>query len=73
MSSRCRWGLPIILRNALSPRYRGPPRDTGLDLEFAGGNRQIISPKCRKNYAEFESDFKGVDIKILDSLDSRGA
>jgi oxaloacetate decarboxylase (Na+ extruding) subunit alpha len=44
----------------------GLPRDTGLDLnlleEISNYFREV-----RKNYAEFESDFKGVDINILKS------
>jgi oxaloacetate decarboxylase alpha subunit len=42
------------------------PRDTGLDLnlleEISNYFREV-----RKNYAEFESNFKGVDINILKS------
>jgi oxaloacetate decarboxylase alpha subunit len=45
---------------------KGLPRDTGLDLglleEISNYFREV-----RKNYAEFESDFKGVDINILKS------
>ena len=45
---------------------KGTPRDTGLDL----GLLEEISnyfQEVRKNYAAFESDFKGVDINILKS------
>jgi len=45
---------------------KGLARDTGLDLnlleEISNYFREV-----RKNYAEFESDFKGVDIDILKS------
>ncbi len=45
---------------------KGTPRDTGLDIdllhEIADYFREV-----KKNYAEFESDFKSVDVKILDS------
>ena len=45
---------------------KGLARDTGLDLnlleEISNYFREV-----RKNYAEFESDFKGVDINILKS------
>ena len=45
---------------------KGLPRDPGLDLnlleEISNYFREV-----RKNYAEFESDFKGVDINILKS------
>ena len=45
---------------------QGLARDTGLDLnlleEISNYFREV-----RKNYAEFESDFKGVDINILKS------
>ncbi|MBI4384898.1 MAG: sodium-extruding oxaloacetate decarboxylase subunit alpha [Nitrospinae bacterium] len=45
---------------------KGTPRDTGLDLdllhEIADYFREV-----KKHYAEFESDFKSVDVKILDS------
>jgi len=45
---------------------KGLSRDTGLDLdlleEIANYFREV-----RKNYAEFESEFKGVDINILKS------
>ncbi|PIQ96797.1 MAG: oxaloacetate decarboxylase subunit alpha [Nitrospinae bacterium CG11_big_fil_rev_8_21_14_0_20_56_8] len=45
---------------------KGTSRDTGLDLhlleEIADYFREV-----KKNYAEFESDFRGVDVKILES------
>jgi oxaloacetate decarboxylase (Na+ extruding) subunit alpha len=45
---------------------KGLPRDTGLDLNLL---EEISSyfREVRKNYAEFESNFKGVDINILKS------
>jgi oxaloacetate decarboxylase alpha subunit len=51
---------------SLVAALQGTPYDTGLDL----GLLEEISDyfeEVRKNYAEFESDFKGVDINILKS------
>lgn len=51
---------------SLVAALQGTPYDTGLDL----GPLEEISDyfeEVRKNYAEFESDFKGVDINILKS------
>jgi len=45
---------------------QGLPRDTGLDLELLEEISNYFR-EVRKNYAEFESDFKGVDINILKS------
>lgn len=45
---------------------RGTPRDTGLDLNLLAEIAAYFK-EVKKNYAEFESNFKGVDIKILDS------
>ena len=45
---------------------KGLPRDTGLDLELLEEISNYFR-EVRKNYAEFESDFKGVDINILKS------
>ena len=45
---------------------QGTPRDTGLDLHLL----QEISDyfqEVRKKYAQFESSFSGIDIKILES------
>jgi oxaloacetate decarboxylase (Na+ extruding) subunit alpha len=42
------------------------PRDTGLDLNLLEEINNYFT-EVRKNYAEFESDFKGVDINILKS------
>ena len=45
---------------------KGTPRDTGLDLGLLEEINDYFS-EVKKNYAEFESDFKGVDINILKS------
>lgn len=45
---------------------KGTPRDTGLDLKLLHEIAAYFSD-VRKHYAKFESDFKSVDIKILDS------
>ncbi|MDP6476705.1 MAG: sodium-extruding oxaloacetate decarboxylase subunit alpha [Nitrospinaceae bacterium] len=45
---------------------RGTPRDTGLDLDLLEEISNYFQ-EVRKNYAAFESDFKGVDINILKS------
>jgi oxaloacetate decarboxylase alpha subunit len=42
------------------------PRDTGLDLDLLAEIADYFN-EIKKNYAEFESDFKGVDISILKS------
>ncbi len=45
---------------------KGTERDTGLDLNLLHEISDYFK-EVRKHYAQFESDFKGVDIKILDS------
>lgn len=45
---------------------KGTPRDTGLDLELLEEINDYFT-EVRKKYAEFESDFKSVDINILKS------
>ncbi|KMP11459.1 pyruvate carboxylase subunit B [Candidatus Nitromaritima sp. SCGC AAA799-C22] len=45
---------------------KGLARDTGLDLELLEEISDYFR-EVRKNYAAFESDFKGVDINILKS------
>ena len=45
---------------------KGTPRDTGLDLQLLHEIADYFK-EVRKHYAQFESDFKGVDVKILDS------
>jgi oxaloacetate decarboxylase (Na+ extruding) subunit alpha len=45
---------------------KGTERDTGLDLNLLHEISDYFKD-VRKHYAQFESDFKGVDIKILDS------
>ena len=42
------------------------PRDTGLDLNLLEEINDYFT-EVRKNYAEFESDYKSVDINILKS------
>lgn len=42
------------------------PRDTGLDLALLEEIADYFD-EVRKHYSEFESEFKGVDIKILQS------
>jgi oxaloacetate decarboxylase (Na+ extruding) subunit alpha len=45
---------------------KGTPRDTGLDLNLLEEVNDYFR-EVKKNYAEFESDFQGVDINILKS------
>ena len=45
---------------------KGTSRDTGLDLNLLEEINDYFS-EVKKNYTEFESDFKGVDINILKS------
>ena len=45
---------------------KGTPRDTGLDLNLLEEINDYFK-EVKKNYSEFESDFKGVDINILKS------
>ncbi|QPJ64913.1 MAG: sodium-extruding oxaloacetate decarboxylase subunit alpha [Candidatus Nitrohelix vancouverensis] len=45
---------------------RGTERDTGLDMTLLTEIADYFK-EVKKHYAEFESDFKGVDVKILDS------
>jgi oxaloacetate decarboxylase (Na+ extruding) subunit alpha len=45
---------------------KGTPRDTGLDLNLLEEVNDYFK-EVKKNYAEFESDFQGVDINILKS------
>jgi len=45
---------------------KGTARDTGLDLDLLEEISNYFQ-EVRKNYAAFESDFKGVDINILKS------
>lgn len=45
---------------------KNTPRDTGLDLDLLEEISDYFK-EIRKNYAQFESDFKGVDINILKS------
>jgi oxaloacetate decarboxylase alpha subunit len=44
----------------------GTPRDTGLDLDLLEEIADYFK-EIKKNYSQFESDFKGVDINILKS------
>ena len=45
---------------------KGTERDTGLDLNLLHEIADYFK-EVKKHYAQYESDFKGVDIKILDS------
>ena len=45
---------------------KGTPRDTGLDLGLLEEINDYFT-EVKKHYAEFESDFKSVDINILKS------
>ncbi len=45
---------------------KGQPRDTGLDMSLLAEIAEYFA-EVREHYSEFESDFKGVDVKILDS------
>ena len=45
---------------------KGTPRDTGLDLDLLEEINDYFT-EVKKKYAEFESDFKSVDINILKS------
>lgn len=51
---------------SLVAALQGTPYDTGLDLNLLEEISDYFE-EVRKNYAEFESDFKGVDINILKS------
>lgn len=51
---------------SLVAALQGTPYDTGLDLNLLEEISDYFED-VRKNYAEFESDFKGVDINILKS------
>ena len=45
---------------------KGTTRDTGLDLNLLEEINDYFT-EVKKNYSEFESDFKGVDVNILKS------
>ncbi len=45
---------------------KGEPRDTGLDLRLLSEISDYFR-EVKTHYKEFESDFKSVDVKILDS------
>ncbi|MFQ5483275.1 MAG: sodium-extruding oxaloacetate decarboxylase subunit alpha [Nitrospinaceae bacterium] len=45
---------------------QGTPQDTGLDLDLLHEIADYFK-EVREHYAEFESDFKNVDVKILKS------
>jgi len=51
---------------SLVAALQGTPYDTGLDLNILEEIANYFQ-EVRKNYAEFESDFHGVDINILKS------
>ena len=59
-------GTSHYATECLVAALKGTPRDTSLDLDLLEEiNDYFIEVK--KNYSEFESDFKGVDINILKS------
>lgn len=51
---------------SLVAALKGTPYDTGLDLNLLE-EISVYFAEVRKNYSQFESDFKGVDINILKS------
>jgi oxaloacetate decarboxylase alpha subunit len=59
-------GTSQYATECLVAALRGTPRDTGLDLGLLAEIAEYFK-EVKKNYSQFESDFKGVDIKILDS------
>ena len=59
-------GTSHYATECLVASLKGTPRDTGLDLDLLEEINDYFT-EVRKNYAEFESDFKSVDISILKS------
>ncbi len=59
-------GTSHYATECLVAALKGTPRDTGLDLDLLEEVNDYFT-EVRKKYAEFESDFKGVDISILKS------
>ena len=51
---------------SLVAALKGTPHDTGLDMNLLGEIADYFMD-VRKHYAQYESDFKGVDVNILDS------
>ncbi len=59
-------GTSHYATECLVAALQGTPRDTGLDLNLLEEINDYFT-EVKKNYAEFESDFKSVDISILKS------
>ncbi len=59
-------GTSHYATECLVAALKDTPRDTGLDLALLAEISDYFK-EVRKNYAPFESDFKGVDINILQS------
>ena len=59
-------GTSHYATECLVAALKGTPRDTGLDLNLLEEINDYFT-EVRKNYAEFESDYKSVDINILKS------
>ena len=59
-------GTSHYATECLVAALKGTPRDTGLDLNLLEEINDYFT-EVKKNYTEFESDFKSVDINILKS------
>ena len=59
-------GTSHYATECLVAALKDTPRDTGLDLNLLEEINDYFT-EVKKNYAEFESDFKSVDINILKS------
>lgn len=59
-------GTSHYATECLVAALKGTPHDTGLDLNLLSEIADYFK-EVRKHYAQFESDFKGVDINILQS------
>lgn len=59
-------GTSHYATECLVAALKGTSKDTGLDLDLLEEIADYFN-EVKKNYSQFESDFKGVDIKILKS------
>lgn len=59
-------GTSQYATECLVTALKGTPRDTGLDINLLHEIADYFK-EVKKKYTEFESDFRSVDIKILDS------
>lgn len=59
-------GTSQYATECLVSALKNSPRDTGLDINLLHEIADYFK-EVKKKYAEFESDFRSVDIKILDS------